>query len=75
MLNSGILCRFKHSSAAERVQLDKENQKKRKKISKKKKNWENIARVKPDPKQMNREKTLAGIARRSVLHGFLYILL
>ena len=63
---SAILCRYKYASAAERVKLEKEKQKERRKIAKKKKTWENIARVKPEPKQMDREKTLQGIARRLV---------
>jgi len=58
------LCRYKYASAAERVKLEKEKQKERRKVAKKKKTWENISRVKPQPKQMDREKTLHGIARR-----------
>ena len=60
---SGILCKLKYSSAADRVKLEKEKTKERKKASKKKKTWENIARVKPEGVNP-REKSLQGIARR-----------
>lgn len=46
-----------------RVKLEKEKTKERKKASKKKKTWENIARVKPEGVNP-REKSLQGIARR-----------
>ena len=59
----GILCKLKYSSAADRVKLEKEKTKERKKASKKKKTWENIARVKPEGINP-REKSLQGIARR-----------
>ena len=60
---TGILCKLKYSSAADRVKLEKEKTKERKKVSKKKKTWENIARVKPEGVNP-REKSLQGIARR-----------
>jgi len=67
--STGILCKLKYSSAAERVKLDKEKTKERKKVSKKKKSWENIARVKPEGVNP-REKNLQGIARRGVIDFF-----
>jgi len=67
--NTGILCKLKYSSAADRVKLEKEKSKERKKVSKKKKTWENIARVKPEGVNP-REKSLQGIARRGVIDFF-----
>ena len=65
-----VLCRYKYASAAERIQLEKEKQKERRRASKKKKTWENVARVKPEKANMSREKVLHGVARRGVIDFF-----
>ena len=60
----GILCRVKHSSAAERRTLEKERKKKKKAEGKLKKNWENLARQKPDVKTASHDRQLENIAKR-----------
>ena len=64
IINSvGVLCRYKFSSAAERVQLEKQRQKEKRKQSKTKKTWENVARN-VEPEVNSHEKELQGLARR-----------
>ena len=62
-MNLGILCRYKYSSAAERVQLDKQRQKEKRKQAKQKKTWENVSRA-VEPEVNSHEKELQGLARR-----------
>ena len=62
-LSVGILCRYKYSSAAERVQLEKQRQKEKRKQAKTKKTWENVARN-VEPEVNSHEKELQGLARR-----------
>jgi len=67
---TGILCRVKHSSAAERRTLEKERKKKKKAEGKLKKNWENLARQKPDVKTASHDRQLENIAKRGVVDFF-----
>lgn len=66
---TGVLCRYKFSSAAERVQLEKQRQKEKRKQSKTKKTWENVARN-VEPEVNSHEKELQGLARRGVIDFF-----
>jgi hypothetical protein len=66
---TGILCRLKHSSAADRRQLEKERKKKVRSESKMKKNWENLAREKPNV-STKVDKQLEHIAKRGVVDFF-----
>ena len=60
----GILCRHKHSSAADRRALERERKKKVRAESKKKKNLENLSREKPQVKNSPFDKQLENIAKR-----------
>jgi len=66
--STGILCRYKYSSAAERVQLEKQQKKEKRKQAKTKRTWENVARV--DMELNAHEKELHGLARRGVIDFF-----
>merc|ERR1712110_65451 len=67
--SSGILCRYKHSSAADRRALERERKKKSRKESKKKKEFENLAREKPQLTSQF-DKQLENIAKRGVVDFF-----
>merc|ERR1712228_440085 len=66
---TGILCRYKHSSAADRRALERERKKKSKTENKKKKNFENLAREKPQL-ATKFDKQLENIAKRGVVDFF-----
>lgn len=67
---TGILCRHKHSSAADRRALERERKKKVRAESKKKKNLENLSREKPQVKNSPFDKQLENIAKRGVVDFF-----
>ena len=65
IVSSGILCRFKASSAADRRQLEKERKKKVRSANKQKKEWENLSRSKPTH-HTSADKQLESIAKRLI---------
>jgi len=67
--STGILCRFKASSAADRRQLEKERKKKKRSVNKQKKDWENLSRTKPSH-HTSADKQLESIAKRGVVDFF-----
>lgn len=68
---SGILCKNKMSTAADRRAGEKDRKKKNRAESKKKRNWENLAREKPDNIGANPiDRNLESIAKRGVVDFF-----